>query len=88
MLQHLTALALLGLVVATGCGRRDAPSVIRGDASETVAVARQRLQSEAGIEATDAVLVAVGNRTLDERFGPLKGLRSLEAAEQKAASAA
>ena len=87
VLQHLTALALLGLVVATGCGRRDAPSVIRGDASETVAVTRQRLQSEASIEATDAVLVAVGNRTLDERFGPLKGLGSLEAADQKALAA-
>jgi len=79
--------AVLGLVVSAGCGRRTPVPNARSDVAESVAVARQRVEAEAGIEATEKVLVAVGTRTLDKRFGPLRQLGSLDAAEQKAFAA-
>jgi hypothetical protein len=67
-----------------GCSRKDVSLAAAGDAEQAVAVARKRLQTEAGIEATDQVLIATCTRTVDSRFGPLRGLSSLDADEQKA----
>lgn len=72
------------LIMLVGCSRKDVSSAAAGDAEQAVAVARKRLQTEAGIEATDQVLIATCTRTVDSRFGPLRGLSSLDADEQKA----
>lgn len=74
---------LVSCLTLAGCRREPQATIGIGGPAEAVAAAKQRIETEVTIEATDQILIAAGARAIEGGFGSLRNVGALEPALQK-----